>query len=148
MVKLSVEAEQIFNPDLATSAADQMALYVKGVSPVVDLTATGIKQEAAENLQLPVKFANVGVPVKFVIKANNLPESGAKLERIVITKVAGGNITLGGAINFNKLYASGANKVAVTENSTPEELEAAFDEKRADIIDIVMMELFLSLLAK
>lgn len=137
VVKLSVEAEQIFNPDLATSAADQMALYVKGVSPVVDLTATGIKQEAAENLQLPVKFANVGVPVKFVIKANNLPESGAKLERIVITKVAGGNITLGGAINFNKLYASGANKVAVTENSTPEELEAAFDEKRADIIDIV-----------
>ncbi len=103
----------------------------------MDLTATGIKQEAAENLQLPVKFANVGVPVKFVIKANNLPESGAKLERIVITKVAGGNITLGGAINFNKLYASGANKVAVTENSTPEELEAAFDEKRADIIDIV-----------
>lgn len=138
-VKLSVEKDQVFNPDLTMSAADQMAQYVKGISPVVDLSATGITQDKAADLQLPVKFANLGVPVKFVIKANSLPGSGAKLERIVISKTDNSNIALGGVIDFDALSNSNnvGNKVTVTANSTDEELVTAFDAQRAKVIDLV-----------
>ena len=133
----AIEEDQVYDATQTDkSAVAQMAMYVKGISPAVDLTATGIKQSDAASLQLPVRFANFGVPFKFQIKATNLPEKGAKLEKIIITK-HGGTITNGGNLDFSGLTAGDGDRVKVLAESTPAELAEDFADKVKTVVDNV-----------
>lgn len=132
-----IDEEQVYDKVTGKSAAYQMAQYVKGISPAVDLTADGIGQAEAANLELPVKFANFGVPFKFEIKAKNLPAGGAKLKRIVITKNGSGKIANGGNLDFDKLAAAQADRVVVTKTKESDALETEFAEKVKATIDAV-----------
>lgn len=132
-----IDEEQVYDKVTGKSAAYQMAQYVKGISPAVDLTADGIGQAEAANLELPVKFANFGVPFKFEIKAKNLPAGGAKLKRIVITKNGSGKIANGGNLDFDKLTAAQADRVVVTKTKESDALETEFAEKVKATIDAV-----------
>lgn len=132
-----IDEEQVYDKVTGKSAAYQMAQYVKGISPAVDLTADGIGQAEAANLELPVKFANFGVPFKFEIKAKNLPAGGAKLKRIVITKNGSGKIANGGNLDFDKLTPAQADRVVVTKTKESDALETEFAEKVKATIDAV-----------
>ena len=133
----AIEENQVYDATLTDkSAVAQMAMYVKGISPAVDLTATGIAQADAANLQLPVRFANFGVPFKFQIKATNLPAGGAKLEKIIITK-SGGSIANGGNLDFSELTSADGDRVKVLATSTPEGLAEEFANKVKAVIDNV-----------
>lgn len=132
-----IEENQVYDATSENDAAFQMAQYVQGISPAVDLTDTGITQDKAANLELPVKFANFGVPFKLQIKAANLPASGAELKRIVITQNGGGNIANGGNLDFDKLTAGPTDRVAVTATSEVDALADEFADKVKGTIDAV-----------
>lgn len=137
VLTFAIEENQIYDAtQTGKSAVTQMAQYVKGISPAVDLTATGIAQSDAANLQLPVKFANFGVPFKFQIKAKNLPASGAKLEKIIITANSG-SISNGGELKFGALTAGQDDRVIVMSTSTPDALDSEFADKVKVVIDNV-----------
>lgn len=139
VLNFKIEEDQEFDATLTDkSAVAQMAMYVKGISPAVDLTATGITQSDAASLQLPVRFANFGVPFKFQIKAANLPEKGAKLEKIIITKHgAGTTIDNGGDLKFGGLTTSDGDRVKVSAGATPEALAEDFANKVKAVVDNV-----------
>lgn len=132
-----IEENQVYDATSENDAAFQMAQYVQGISPAVDLTATGITQDKAANLELPVKFANFGVPFKLQIKAANLPASGAELQRIVITKNGSGTIANGGNLSFNGLTTELTDRVAVTATSEVDALADEFADKVRGTIDAV-----------
>lgn len=132
-----IEENQVYDTTSENDAAFQMAQYVQGISPAVDLTATGIAQEKAANLELPVKFANFGVPFKLQIKAANLPASGARLQRIVISKNGSGGIANGGNLDFSGLTSGNADRVAVTATSGVDALADEFADKVKATIDAV-----------
>lgn len=139
VLNFKIEEDQEFDATLTDkSAVAQMAMYVKGISPAVDLTATGITQSDAASLQLPVRFANFGVPFKFQIKAANLPEKGAKLEKIIITKHgAGATIDNGGDLKFGGLTTGDGDRVKVSAGATPEALAEDFANKVKAVVDNV-----------
>lgn len=132
-----IEENQVYDATSENDAAFQMAQYVQGISPAVDLTATGIAQDKAANLELPVKFANFGVPFKLQIKAAHLPASGAELQRIVITKNGNDNIANGGNLDFSGLTTGSADRVAVTATSEVDALADEFADKVKGTIDAV-----------
>lgn len=137
VLNFKIEEDQEFDATLTDkSAVAQMAMYVKGISPAVDLTATGITQSDAASLQLPVRFANFGVPFKFQIKAANLPEKGAKLEKIIITK-HGATIDNGGDLKFGGLTTGDGDRVKVSAGATPEALAEDFANKVKAVVDNV-----------
>ena len=84
-LKLVMGAQE-YDPASTKTTAQQMAKYMKMISPMVDLS-DGVGLEAAESFSLPLQFVNLYTPVKVPVVFKNAPE-GTKLTQIRIDRAS------------------------------------------------------------
>ena len=112
---LAVEPQQEYVATAGT-AANQMAKYYVGVSPVLTLKE-GISLENDEtNLTLPLKFQKLNAAIKLAITPKDLPE-GTKINKIELQKADG--IVLGGEYQNPGAGVAVVTTAGLTRNSIP-----------------------------
>lgn len=130
---LAVEPQQEYVATAGT-AANQMAKYYVGVSPVLTLEE-GISLENDETgLTLPLKFQKLNAAIKLAITPKDLPE-GTKINKIELQNADG--ITLGGVYQSPDAGGAVVTAAGQTRNSIPvkdnDDLAEEIEEEAGDI---------------